>query len=557
MEKIWLKSYEEGVPKEIDPKAYSTLLEYIEECFQTHRNKPCFINMGVTLTYDEIDKMSLAFAGYLQQVCKLSKGDRVALMMPNVLQYPVAMFGVLRAGMIVVNVNPLYTVRELTHQLKDSGAKAIVVLSNFAQTVEKALPNTDVKQVMVTQIGDLFPTIKGAVVNFVVKQVKKMVPKWHIPQAISFKNCIKKNYADHYQRPNLTGEDIAYLQYTGGTTGLSKGAILEHRNMMSNVLQATAWIQPLLKRDLPGGIITALPLYHIFSLTANCMVFLKVGIPNLLITNPRDIPGFVKELKKHPFSVLTGVNTLFNALLHNKEFRELDFSKFRFTLGGGMAVQRAVAQQWKEVTGVPLVEAYGLTEACPAVTINPIGLKDFNGSIGLPLPSTDIKIVNEAGKSLPLNVEGELCVKGPQVMRGYWNQPEKTAEVLKDDWLYTGDVAMVDDNGFVRIVDRKKDIIIVSGFNVYPNEVEDVIANLKGVKEVAVVGVEAGIQGEKVKAYIVKSDPSLTKEQIIAHCRQELTNYKIPKEIEFRDELPKTNVGKVLRRALREEVQGA
>lgn len=552
MEKIWLKNYEQGVDAEIKPDTIPSLMHYMEECFGQHKGKPCYSNMGVSLTYDQIDAASKAFAGYLQHSCKLQKGDRVAIMMPNLLQYPIAMFGILRAGMTVVNVNPLYTVRELTHQLKDSGAKAIVVLANMAQTVEKSLPQTDLKQVIVTEIGDLFPGLKGKIVNLVVKYVKKMVPKWHIPGYIPFKSTVNPALAAHYQRPALTGEDIAYLQYTGGTTGVSKGAILTHRNMISNVMQATSWLSPLKKQNISGGIVTPLPLYHIFSLTANCLTFLKVGIPNILITNPRDIPGFVKELQRQPFSILTGVNTLFNALLHNEEFKKLDFSQFKFTLGGGISVQRAVAKRWKEVTGVPLVEAYGLTEACPAVTINPIGLQDFNGSIGLPIPSTEIKIVDDEDNEVPLGEAGELCVRGPQVMRGYWNRPEQTAEVIKNGWLHTGDVARVDENGFVFIVDRKKDMIIVSGFNVYPNEVEDVIAAIPGVKEVAVIGVDAGVQGEKVKAFVVKSDPALTPEKIIEGCRKDLTSYKVPKEIEFRDELPKTNVGKVLRRALRE-----
>lgn len=554
MEKIWLKNYEEGVSKEINPDTIPSLMHYIEECFVEHKNKICYSNMGVDLTFDQVDHQSKCFAGFLQNHCQLKKGDRVAIMMPNLLQYPVAMIGILRAGMVVVNVNPLYTARELTHQLKDSGASAIVVLANFAKTVEHSLAKTDLKHVIVTEIGDLFSPVKGTIVNFVVKHIKKMVPAWHIPNAISFKKTVKADYETHYKRPELTGEDIAYLQYTGGTTGLSKGAILTHRNMISNVLQATAWITPLRKEKLVGGIVTALPLYHIFSLTANCLTFLKMGIPNILITNPRDIPGFVKELKRQPFSVLTGVNTLFNALLRNEEFNKLDFTNFRFTLGGGMSVQKAVAEKWKKVTGVPLVEAYGLTEASPAVTINPIGLKDFNGSIGLPVPSTDIMIFDEERKEVPIGTPGELCVRGPQVMRGYWNNQEKTDEVIIDGWLHTGDVATIDEEGFVRIVDRKKDIIIISGFNVYPNEVEDVIAAIPGVTEVAVVGISSGVQGEKVKAFVVKDKTSsLTEEQIIKECRENLTNYKIPKEIEFRNELPKTNVGKVLRRALRED----
>lgn len=553
MDKIWLKSYEEGVSHQIDPSSVPSLMHYMEECMGQHKGKTAYTNMGVPLSFDELDRASRAFAGYLQQECKLQKGDRVAIMMPNLLQYPIAMFGILRAGLTVVNVNPLYTVRELTHQLKDSGTKAIVVLANFAQTVEKSMGDTDLQHVFVTEIGDLFPGLKGKLVNFVVKHIKKMVPSFNIPNAIPFKSTIDPIHVSKYQRPELNGEDIAYLQYTGGTTGVAKGAVLTHRNMISNVLQASEWLTPLKKETLNGGIVTALPLYHIFSLTANCLTFLKVGIPNILITNPRDIPGFVKELKRQPFSVFTGVNTLFNALALNEKFQQLDFTNFRFTLGGGISVQKAVAERWKKVTGVPLIEAYGLTEACPAVTINPIGLKDYNGSIGLPISSTEVKIVDDNNQEVALGETGELCVRGPQVMRGYWNRPEQTDEVIINGWLHTGDVAKVDENGFIYIVDRKKDMIIVSGFNVYPNEVEDVIAGIEGVKEVAVVGVDAGTQGEKVKAFVVKSDPNLTEEAILEGCRKDLTAYKIPKEIEFREELPKTNVGKVLRRALREE----
>lgn len=557
MEKVWLKSYEPGVPENINPDSYPSLMHYAEECFKEHQGKCAYSNMGVKISYDELDQLSKNFAGYLLSECGLQKGDRVAIMMPNLLQYPVAMFGILRAGLVVVNVNPLYTKRELTHQLTDSGAKCIVAVANFGDTVAASKPDCpELKHVIMTEIGDLFPGLKGMLVNFVVKKIKKMVPEWHIEGYIPFKESVKSKHASGYQRPHLAGDDIAYLQYTGGTTGVSKGAILTHRNMVSNVLQATAWISSLRDIQLEGGIVTALPLYHIFSLTANCLTFLKVGIPNILITNPRDIPGFVKELKRQPFAVLTGVNTLFNALLHNEDFRALDFSKFKFVLGGGMAVQRAVAEEWKRVTGIPLIEAYGLTEACPAVTINPLSNTDFNGSIGLPISSTEVSIRDEAGQELGVGEVGELCAKGPQVMRGYWNLDDKTREVIKDGWLLTGDIATVDEDGFVRIVDRKKDMIIVSGFNVYPNEVEDVIRSLEGVSEVAVIGVEKDVQGEVVKAFVVRENNNesvVTPERIIEHCRENLTNYKIPKEIEFRDELPKTNVGKVLRRALREE----
>ncbi len=555
MEKLWLKSYEPGMPEFINPDQYASLVDLATECFAKFKDKTCYTNMGASLSYHQIDEKSQAFAGFLQQTCRLAKGERVAIMMPNVMQYPVALFGTLRAGLTVVNVNPLYTPRELRRVLQDSGAKCIVVLANFAHVLEQALEGSQIQHVVVTELGDLLGCVKGTLVNMVVKHVKKMVPAWNIPHAYRFKEIINDKHQKAFQPAMITGEDIAFLQYTGGTTGGVKGAILTHRNMVSNVLQAYTWIEKsILQQKIEGGIITALPLYHIFSLTANCLVFLRVGIPNILITNPRDIPGFIKELNRQPFAIMTGVNTLFNALLHNDDFAKVDFSKFIFTLGGGMAVQRAVAERWKQVTGVALIEAYGLTETCPAVTINPMNLHEYNGSIGLPLPSTNIKIVDDENKEVFLGKTGELCVLGPQVMRGYWNQPDKTAEVLDNDgWLHTGDIATIDEQGFVRLVDRKKDIIIVSGFNVYPNEVEDVVAAIKGVKEVAVIGVKNEEHGEIVKAFIVKSDPALTAEQVIKECRKDLTGYKVPREIEFRTELPKTNVGKVLRRALREE----
>ncbi|MBN9287304.1 MAG: long-chain-fatty-acid--CoA ligase [Gammaproteobacteria bacterium 39-13] len=553
MEKVWLKNYEKGVPETINPDEYSSLADFAQECFTKYAEKACYTNMGTELTYRQIDELSQAFAHFLKNTCRLEKGDRVAIVLPNILQYPVALFGIHKAGLVAVNVNPLYTPRELKHILKDSGAKCVIILANFAHVLEQVLPETIVQHIVVTELGDLLGGFKGHLVNFAVKYIKKMVPAWHIPDAHPFKKTIAYKPTD-FKAAELKGDDIAFLQYTGGTTGVIKGAILTHRNMVANVLQAYAWVAPVFDAQMEGGVITALPLYHIFSLTANCLVFLRIGIPNILITNPRDIPGFVKELKRQPFAVMTGVNTLFNALLHNDDFCNLDFSKFRFTLGGGMAVQSAVAKKWHEVTGIPLIEAYGLTETSPAVTINPTQLTEYNGSIGLPVPSTEIKICAEDGKELSFDEAGELCVRGPQVMRGYWNQPRMTAEVLSEDgWLRTGDVATVDHQGFVRIVDRKKDIIIVSGFNVYPNEVEDVIAGLKGVREVAVIGVKSEAHGEIVKAYIVRKDPSLTADEIIAYCHKELTGYKVPKEIEFRTELPKSNVGKVLRRKLREE----
>ncbi len=552
MEKIWLKNYEPGVPPTIDPNQYHSLVHLAKDCFQKYADKPCYYNMGKMLTYRQIDEMSQQFADYLINTCKLVRGDRVAIVLPNVMQYPVVMYAIHRAGLVVVNVNPLYTARELKEILNDSGAKCVIILENFAHVLQEILPVTIVQHIVVTKLGDLLG-LKGSIVNFVVKHIKKMVPKWSIPDAHMF-NQVMKNAPTKFQDAHVLPDDIAYLQYTGGTTGGIKGAILTHRNMLANVLQATAWVDNFLKQDLKGGIITALPLYHIFSLTANCLTFLKAGIPNILITNPRDIPGFVKELQKNKFCVMTGVNTLFNALLHNEDFCRLDFSNFKFTLGGGMAVQKAVAERWKEVTGVPLIEAYGLTETSPAVTINPMTLKEYNGSIGIPIPSTDVKICNEEGVELPLGERGELYVKGPQVMRGYWNKPEATAAVLGEDgWLRTGDIATIDNEGFVRIVDRKKDMIIVSGFNVYPNEVEDIISQMKEVREVAVIGVKSAMHGEIVKAFIVRKDPTLTAQQVIDFCHKELTGYKVPREVEFRNELPKTNVGKILRRSLREE----
>jgi long-chain acyl-CoA synthetase len=481
------------------------------------------------------------------------RGDRVAIMMPNLLQYPVVLFGVLRAGMTVVNVNPLYTARELEHQLKDSGARGIVILENFAHTLQEVKGCAALDTVITTQIGDLFPVPKRQLVNFVVKHVKKMVPAFELPGSVKLLEALSAG-GDYDLEPVTVGhEDIAFLQYTGGTTGVSKGAVLTHGNMCANVLQSSAWLGKGLE---PGQetVITALPLYHIFSLTANCMVFMTLGGKNILITNPRDMKDFVKTLSKYHFSVITGVNTLFNGLLHTQGFEQLDFSHLKLALGGGMAVQRAVAEQWKKVTGRPIVEAYGLTETSPAACINPLDLKDYNGSIGLPIPSTDISIRDDDGKELGVGEVGELCFKGPQVMRGYWNQPEETAKVLsKDGWLRTGDVGKVDAKGFVTIVDRKKDMILVSGFNVYPNEVEDVAMMHPGVRECAAVGVPDVHSGEVVKLFVVRKDPNLTAEELIAHCHKYLTGYKVPKHIEFRNELPKSNVGKILRRELREK----
>ncbi|RDE51232.1 MAG: long-chain-fatty-acid--CoA ligase FadD [Candidatus Accumulibacter meliphilus] len=553
MEKIWLKSYQQGVPAEIELNEFQSLGELFERSVAQYRDRVAYINMGVELKYGELDKLSRDFAAYLQSVLKLPQGARVALMMPNVLQYPICIFGALRAGYVVVNVNPLYTPRELEHQLKDSGTEAIVILENFAVTLEQVVARTPVKHVVVARLGDMLGFPKAAIVNFVVKYVKKMVPAWNLPQAVNFRAALAEGAAAELQSVSVVQGDLAFLQYTGGTTGVSKGAMLTHRNILANLAQAHAWIKPALGKE-QHLVVTALPLYHIFALTANCFTFFKVGASNLLITNPRDIPAFVAELAKYPFTVLTGVNTLFNAMLNSDAFHALDFSKLKVTLGGGMAVQKAVAEKWKVVTGKPLIEAYGLTETSPAATINPLDIPAYNGSIGLPISSTEVVIRNDAGADVPLGERGELCVRGPQVMKGYYNRPEETAKVIMaDGFLLTGDIAVMDENGFVRIVDRKKDMILVSGFNVYPNEVEDVVALHPGVLEVAAVGVPHEKSGEAVKIFVVKKDPALTPELLIAHCREHLTGYKVPGQIEFRSELPKTNVGKILRRELRDE----
>ena len=553
MEKIWLQSYQKGVPAEVDLSEFQSLGELFEKSVGQYRDRAAYISMGAQITYGELDKLSRDFAAYLQSVLKLPQGTRVALMMPNVLQYPICIFGALRAGYVVVNVNPLYTPRELEHQLKDSGAEVIVILENFAVTLEQVVARTPVKHIVVARLGDMLPFPKGAVVNFVVKYVKKMVPAWTLTRAVNFRTALGKGASAELKSVSVQQEDLAFLQYTGGTTGVSKGAMLLHRNILANLAQAHAWIKPALG-DEQHMVVTALPLYHIFALTANCFTFFKIGASNLLIVNPRDIPGFVGELAKHRFTVITGVNTLFNALLNNDAFCALDFGHLKVTLGGGMAVQKAVAERWKQVTGKPLIEAYGLTETSPAATINPLDIPAYTGAIGVPISSTEVAIRDDAGKDVPLGERGELCIRGPQVMKGYYNRPEETAKVIMPDgFLLTGDIAVMDEKGFVRIVDRKKDMILVSGFNVYPNEVEDVVAQHAGVLEVAAVGVPHEKSGEVVKIFVVKKDPALTAEVLIAHCREHLTGYKVPGQVEFRSELPKTNVGKILRRELRDE----
>jgi long-chain acyl-CoA synthetase len=553
LEKIWLKSYPPGVPAEIDVNQYASLREVLEESCAKFGSRPAYSCMGRTITFAELDRLSAAFGAFLQ-ARGLTKGARVALMMPNVLQYPVCLFGILRVGCTVVNVNPLYTPRELEHQLDDSGAEMIVVVENFAHTLAEVLSKTEVKHVIVTTIGEMLG-LKGMLVDFVLRYVKKMIPAWEIPGAIRLSDALAEGGKRKLEPVAIGHEDIAFLQYTGGTTGIAKGAMLLHRNIIANLLQAGAWVKPFLgnKRHV---VITPLPLYHIFSLTANCLIFMTLGAENVLITNPRDIPGLVKEMSKHSFTAITGVNTLFNALLNNTEFQKLDFSTLQMTLGGGMAVQRAVAERWEKVTGKPLIEAYGLTETSPAATINPLDLPEYNGAIGLPISSTDLVLRDDEGKDVGLGDRGEICIKGPQVMAGYWKRPEETAKIIdRDGWLATGDIGVVDERGYVRIVDRKKDMILVSGFNVYPNEIEAVVAMHPGVLECAAVGVPDEKSGEAVKLFVVKKDPALTAEALLAHCREQLTGYKCPRDVEFRTELPKSNVGKILRRELRDEAR--
>ncbi|MBD1559085.1 long-chain-fatty-acid--CoA ligase FadD [Vibrio sp. S9_S30] len=553
MDKVWLTRYPSDVPETIDPDCYPSLVEMFEQSVHKFADQPAFMNMGSVMTFRKLEERSRAFAAYLQNELKLEKGDRVAIMMPNLLQYPIALFGILRAGLIAVNVNPLYTPRELEHQLNDSGAKAIVIVSNFANTLEQVVDNTPIKHVILTSLGQMLPRAKGTLVDFVVKYVKGMVPKYNLPNAISFRKAIRKGRREQYVKPFMSGDDIAFLQYTGGTTGVAKGAVLTHRNMLANVMQAKGAYGPVLTegREL---VVTALPLYHIFALTVNCLLFIELGGRNLMITNPRDIPGFVKELQKYPFTAITGVNTLFNALVNNEDFKELDFSRMNIAVGGGMAVQRAVADKWKSITGGFLLEGYGLTECAPLVAANPHDSTEYSGAIGLPVPSTDVRIIDDEGNVLPNDQVGELQVRGPQVMQGYWQRPEATKDVIDHDgWLSTGDIVKFDEQGFLHIVDRKKDMILVSGFNVYPNEIEDVVSLHGKVLEVAAIGEPHDVSGEVVKICVVKRDPSLTKDELISHCREHLTGYKIPKIVEFRDDLPKTNVGKILRRALREE----
>nr|CAA6830774.1 MAG: Long-chain-fatty-acid--CoA ligase (EC [uncultured Thiotrichaceae bacterium] len=554
MDKIWLEQYPEGVPEFIDVDAYSSLQDLFLRSASQFGDRPAFSNLGKTLSFSETEQLTRQFAAYLTYEAGLKPGDRIAIMMPNLLQYPIALFAAFRAGLIVVNTNPLYTDRELRHQLSDSGAKAIVILENFAHTLADVIDDTDIELVITTKIADQVGGLKGMLVNFVVQYVKKMVPPFSLPDAVPYAQVLAKG-AEHtgqFKDAELSLDDTAFLQYTGGTTGVSKGAALSHRNMLANLLQAEAWTA----KDLQPSkeiFITALPLYHVFALTANALFSVKIGAKNILITNPRDLPAFVKELKKEPFSFITGVNTLYNAMLNTPGIEAVDFSNLKIALGGGMAVQKSVAEEWKALTGVTLLEAYGLTETSPAVTINPVSLESYNGMIGLPVSSTEVCVRDVEGNELGIGESGELCVRGPQVMKGYWNRPDETAKVLDEDgWLSTGDVAIINELGYVKLVDRIKDMVLVSGFNVYPNEVEDVLAANEKVLEAGVIGVADDTSGEVVKAYVVKKDDSLNETELKEWCREELTAYKCPKQYVFVDELPKSNVGKILRRELRE-----
>ena len=547
----WFANYPDSVPQEIDPNHYNSLIELLEESFEKYTDRTAYHNLGRDISFSELDGLSANFASYLTNELKLEKGDRVAIQMPNVLQYPVAMFGILRAGLIVVNTNPLYTPREMEHQFNDSGAKAVVILANFAHNLEEVLPNTSVEHIVVTEIGDLVGGLKGKIVNFVVKSIKKMVPKFNLPQAVKYNTALQKGAQHSFQSPKLDSEDLAFLQYTGGTTGVSKGAMLSHRNIVANMEQISAWMKPKL-RERQETCVTALPLYHIFALTVNCLAMLKIGAKNVLITNPRDMKAFIKELKKHPFTVTTGVNTLFNGLLNQEDFKTVDFSQFKVSVGGGMAVQHSVAEEWQKVTGVALVEGYGLTETSPVLTANPVNDTEQIGTIGLPLPSTDVVIKDDEGNDVKQGEAGEICAKGPQVMRGYWQRPKETDDVFIDGWFRTGDIGVMEESGFFKIVDRKKEMINVSGFNVYPNEIEDVIASHAKVLEVAAIGVPDKKSTECVKVFIVKKDASLTEEEVIEHCKENLTGYKVPRYVEFKEDLPKSNIGKILRRILRD-----
>ena len=553
MEKVWLTSYPEGVPELIPDPPYSSLTDMMNASMKKYASRKAYTNMGSSVTFGELDELSNRFANYLLYELNLKKGDRVAIMLPNVNQYPIALCGILKAGLVVVNVNPLYTPRELKHQLSDSRAKTIIILENFANVLSEVIHETSIEKVILTKMGDMLSFPKNHIVNFVVKHIKKLVPPYEYSDSSSFLEILSKNKNTPLEKIDIDIEDIAFLQYTGGTTGLSKGAMITHKNMLYNLYQSKAWRSDLLEDVDIIVAITALPLYHIFSLQSNCLAMMLDGGENILITNPRDFPAFVKELAKHSFVYITGVNTLFASLLNTPGFDKLDFSSLRWTIGGGMAVQNAVSKNWEKITGQPILQAYGLTETSPAAIINPINFEEFTGSIGLPISSTEVMICDDDGAQLPIGDLGEICIKGPQVMKGYWEKPDETEKVLSSDgWLKTGDMGRMDQDGFIFIEDRKKDMILVSGFNVYPNEIEGVVAEMDDVLEVAAIGKESPDSGEIVKLFVVKKNPELSDSEIYEHCKKNLTAYKVPKEIEYRDELPKTNVGKILRRALRE-----
>lgn len=550
----WIKEYPQGVAATVDYSQHSSLVDMLEFAFKKFADRQSFENMGKSFTYREIDEASKAFAAYLQQDLKLKKGDCIAIQMPNCLQYPIVLFGALRAGLIVVNTNPLYTPREMKHQFNDAGVKAVVIISMFAHNLETVLPETGIEHVVITNLGDMLGGLKGGLVNFVVKNVKKMVPPYNLPQAVSIKDALKRGKKLSYKRPEVSGSDIAFLQYTGGTTGVAKGAMLSHENVVAHTLQINEWFKPLLEAGKQESMITAIPLYHIFALAVNGIFMTYIGAKNILVTNPRDMKAFLKDLKKQPFTLITGVNTLYNGLLNQPEFANVDFSKLKTAIGGGMAVQKAVAERWKQVTGVALVEGYGLSETSPVLSVNPLDGRERLGTIGLPMPNTEMAIFDEEGNKLGSGEIGEICARGPQVMKGYWKRPDESAKAFfHKEWFRTGDVGIMGEDGFFKIVDRIKDMINVSGFNVYPNEVEDTIASHPKVLEVAAVGVADERSTEIVKVYVVKKDESLTKEELISFCRENMTAYKVPKQVEFRDELPKSNVGKILRRILREE----
>jgi long-chain acyl-CoA synthetase len=554
VEKIWLKNYPNGIPTEIDANRYRSLVELFDEACAKHSDTVAYYNMGVSITYRQMEKLTRDFAAYLQQELKLVKGSRIAIMLPNVLQYPIVLYGALRAGITVVNINPLYTIDELTYQLNDSQAETIVIYSGSAAKLQHSLLQLPLlRNIIISDIGDMFPFFKRMATKFALKYIYKKIPDYYLPQASYFRVVLAKGASLKFNPVDMVANDVGFLQYTGGTTGVSKGAILTHGNLLANIEQVYQWVaKHITDKDLT--IITALPLYHIFSLTGNCLCVLRLGGRNILITNPRDVAGMIKEISKFKFSVITGVNTLFNGLVKNPAFAKLDFSALRLALGGGMAIQEAVAEKWQEVTGKPIIQAYGLTETSPCVTMNPLDIKSFKNTIGLPMPSTDITILNDQGQEVPIGEAGELAVKGPQVMKGYWNKPEETAKVFtKDGWLLTGDIVSIDSQGFVRLLERKKDMIIVSGFNVYPNEIEDVLAKMPGIREIAVIGIYDQSSGEAVKAFVVKDNPNISITDILSFSREHLTPYKVPKHIEFCNELPKSYVGKIMRRTLRDE----